>query len=356
MILLACWFYTPTTKFPGATALAPVLGSALIILAGSAGGSAVTRHLGAKPFVFIGLISYSLYLWHWPLIVFTKYVTGEELSPTAAVVLAAVSLLLAWLSYRFVERPFRRKEAFSRRAVFASSGVAGFVLGTVFVVALAAKGYPDRFPQHVVALDQARSPEVPFKSCDGKPLANPGDCRFGTGKPTTLLWGDSHMLAWAPAFEKALAADESTAILAVASACPPIFEPRWLPHDDRCVQRANETRSFLNARPEVSTVILSARWGMYYEKAGEHAASVSTALSETVRTLNESGRRVVILGPVPTYTANVPLLLALQEVSGRQLLHSTASWQRNSNRLFYSVAGELSGAQFHDPVAWMCDP
>lgn len=355
MILGACWFFTPETAFPGMAAALPVAGSTCIILAGTGGSSMVTWLLGTRPAVFIGLISYSLYLWHWPLIAFTRYWNGPELTPALTACVAAASVLLAWLSYRFIEQPFRRAGAFSRRSIFIGSGVAATILAIVGVAGLAASGYPTRFRPQVVALDQARDPTIPFRVCDGRPIGSE-HCSLGTGLPATLLWGDSHMLAWAPAFQGIQRTAGTTAVLAVASACPPIFEPRWLPGDHRCALRGRETRAFLDARPEVHTIVLSAYWSTYYQAAGDHPSIVSAALVDTIQRLRESGRRVLVLGPVPTHAGNVPLLLALQEVSGRILLNSDASAQFALNRHFYSAIATIPGVEVLDPIGRLCNP
>ena len=105
----AIFAYDKTTVFPGVTALPPVLGSVAILHAGAQ--TRVARMLGLSPFVGIGLISYSLYLWHWPVIVFAQYATDATLSGWGSVAAIAASVLLAVLSWRFVERPVPRSGA-----------------------------------------------------------------------------------------------------------------------------------------------------------------------------------------------------------------------------------------------------
>src|SRR5215471_15157188 len=128
--------YLPQTPFPGLAALAPCVGSALIIGAGESGRTLVGRALAWRPVVFIGLISYSLYLWHWPVIILNDL--GLSVNPSTALsgnplalwlqrssLLArfAISLLLAILSWRFIERPFRRSSSrrIERQPLFAFS-------------------------------------------------------------------------------------------------------------------------------------------------------------------------------------------------------------------------------------------
>jgi len=132
MILGAAWRYRSTTPFPGVAALAPCLGAALAIWGGETGSSAVGRVLSWRPLVFVGSISYSLYLWHWPVVVFQQIgglAPWTEGGGRRVVMLFAVSVLLGYLSWRFVEAPFRmgwlRGE---RRALFLSSGAGAAVV------------------------------------------------------------------------------------------------------------------------------------------------------------------------------------------------------------------------------------
>ena len=99
--------YTKSTTFPGAAAAVPVLGTAAIIFFNTSHLTASGRLLAAKPLVGIGLISYSLYLWHWPIFVFLRYVK-VDVTPPYFMGACLLSIFLAWLSYRFVEQPFRK--------------------------------------------------------------------------------------------------------------------------------------------------------------------------------------------------------------------------------------------------------
>ena len=124
--------YSVETPFPGATALVPCLGAAFIIAAGQAGDSLVGRMLSLPPVVFVGLISYSLYLWHWPVIFFQRS-DAEMLTTTSRLLIVLYSFVLAILSWQFVEKPFRRgfKSAPDRQVVV--RGLLG--LGAVAVAA-----------------------------------------------------------------------------------------------------------------------------------------------------------------------------------------------------------------------------
>ncbi len=127
-LILAIVVYDRQTPFPGLYALLPVLGTALVIHCATA-ATAVGRVLGLPLFVGIGLISYSVYLWHQPLYAFARIRSLGTPSDLLLASLAALSILLGWLSWRYVEKPFRHRTGFSRRAIFSMSGFA--ILGAV---------------------------------------------------------------------------------------------------------------------------------------------------------------------------------------------------------------------------------
>ena len=137
--------FTESTRFPGLNALFPVVGAVLLIH--SARGTSAGWLLSHRIPVFIGLISYSLYLWHWPIIVFSEYRLGHELSGLETVAAIAASLVVAALSWRYVERPFRVKGLVTRRRIFqgAATAMAGMV--ALALAGVASNGWAGRFPE-----------------------------------------------------------------------------------------------------------------------------------------------------------------------------------------------------------------
>lgn len=113
LITVSLLMFNNETRFPGVNAFIPCLGTVLVIYSGAAGGSLVHRFLSIKPFIFFGLISYSLYLWHWPIIVFWGIYNPNPISNMDSVIIIILSVLLSYLSWRFVENPFRQKTSSS---------------------------------------------------------------------------------------------------------------------------------------------------------------------------------------------------------------------------------------------------
>ncbi|MGH6971391.1 MAG: acyltransferase family protein, partial [Caulobacteraceae bacterium] len=125
LIAYAIFAYSPATPFPGLAALPPCLGAAMLIYVGASGGSLATRFLALPPMVAVGLISYSLYLVHWPIVSFLTYWQLRAPGPDEAPAILAVSLALAALSWRFVEQPFRQaRRRLTRRQLFPGAAFA----------------------------------------------------------------------------------------------------------------------------------------------------------------------------------------------------------------------------------------
>lgn len=148
MIVLPIFLYDATTPFPGLYALPPVLGTALVLLF-ARGGTRVARLLSVGPVVGIGLISYSVYLWHQPLLAFARLRSPGEPPLGLMLALAAASLLLGYLSWRFVEQPFRRGKLSllpRRGQIFAFSGAGMAAAIGLGAVGIAADGFSGRMP------------------------------------------------------------------------------------------------------------------------------------------------------------------------------------------------------------------
>lgn len=217
-ILYSVFFYTEATPFPSVYAFLPVGGSVLIVLFATR-DTIAGRILGTRPFVAIGLISYSAYLWHQPLFAFARIRLTEAPSFTLMMFLSAMALVLAAFSWKFVERPFRLKAVTSRRLIFSGS-----LVGIVVFVALGLAGnalnprfeqyWLARQPENVratyVVLARA-NPELSNWGADEFGNQNLSECRFNARNPTeevqarlfacaeehgpgVLILGDSHAM------------------------------------------------------------------------------------------------------------------------------------------------------------------
>ena len=315
MILVSLMEFTPRIAFPGYAALLPCLGAGLLIASDSYGQTVPGRLLSFKPLVYVGLISYSLYLWHWPLIVFAN--AGMPLAvgkPHWVVKLSILllSLLLAILSWRFVERPFRRARPGSiRRRVFTTAGWTAGVTGLSAVVLLVARGFPSRFSaeaQEVASYTERTETTTHQQSRLGSCFISSANTfkdfkvdpclTIDPHRENYLLLGDSHAADLYYGFSRTF--PDKNFMQATVAGCRPTLEPS--PGAVRECARLNQFifKTFLPAHP-VPHVILSARW----------APSDLDRLAGTIAYLKQLGITPVVIGPSIEYDAPLPRLLAL---------------------------------------------
>ncbi|MEQ1767761.1 MAG: acyltransferase family protein, partial [Methylotenera sp.] len=184
LLIVAIFLFNKQTPFPGFYALMPTIGTALIIFCASS-QTFVGRLLGHKYFVGIGLISYSAYLWHQPLYAFARYNSADEPSKWLFISLTVAAIVLAYFSWKYIERPFRDKRRYSRRQIFAfsASGIALFV--AFGLAGHITKGFQPSSDNKI---------ELPWLECDSPQMVN-GLCMFGnfSASETIVLVGDSHL-------------------------------------------------------------------------------------------------------------------------------------------------------------------
>lgn len=298
LLAVAVLGYSAEMDYPGWRALLPVLGAALILHSGQ--GTAVGALLSGRAMVGVGQLSYSLYLWHWPLIVFARDWGWIGGSAGQAGVLAA-SFAAAWLSWRFVERPTRDRQALPTRRLLRGAGLAAAGIVAVGIGYSQLGGWPSRLTPEQVAFDLARNDFSPSrKRChesDGTP--DPAEaCVLGQapGPTRVLLWGDSHGVELSQAV-----AEEGVETRAITySSCAPILGPEGEDEPD-CRAHNDEVLAHIRARPELEAVILVAR---YEDEA------VYEGMSRTADLLLDAGKAVYVIGPTPAPGGDVPSHLA----------------------------------------------
>ncbi|WP_380165942.1 acyltransferase family protein [Jannaschia sp. R86511] len=335
------------TPFPGSAALLPVLGTAAVIVGGAGGTLGVTGWLESRPAATLGLLSYSWYLWHWPVLFFAGVVLGDpELAAqgrdwglTWPLTLAAVllSLGLAALSYHLVEQPLR----FARPLVARSS--LSLTLGLVLVCTGLASGAALRaaVPQdqavvagatdgRVVTVSQAAGDAMDPGSCH-LPQSGPPDlsaeCVFGDpdGDLRVLLVGDSHAEHWLPAFDEAGAELGWRVELRSRSACAFNDVQSWLGSERREYVECDEWRDAVLAHAEEQggydlTVLVRSTGQVEAvmlddERVEGEAAGRAweAATLRSIRSLREVSEQVVVLGTTPGPLTSVPECLSAND-------------------------------------------
>lgn len=313
-IAYAALFFTHTTTFPGVNALFPVLGSAALIH--SAQRTVTGRLLETAPLVRVGLISYSLYLWHWPLIVFTEYIVGQKLSGIQSAAVILVSLIAAFLSWRFVERPFRSSTAFDRAAIFKWTGGSIAIAATFSLGLMATDGWPSRFLPQTLRLDAARGDISPARDIcmTGQIGGLRPECNLGAAvAPTAILWGDSHGAELAWALSENFAKRGASLMQRTRGSCPPILGYQTTALGAGCVDFNQNVFETIQANKDIKTVILIAFWaGGAYDDPED-----VIRLDQTIRNLRALKRKVIVIGAVPPHAFNVPRHLARRAQLGK---------------------------------------
>ncbi|WP_225644265.1 acyltransferase family protein [Bradyrhizobium australafricanum] len=300
--------------FSSATALLPCVGAALVIWPRDTGARSA-RCLGLlAPF---GLISYSLYLWHWPVwVLYRIYINNGEPRIREAIALALVSIALAALSFRYIERPFRRPHPDASKTVIAGLAAALMIFcGGMYVDS--ADGFPQRIPPEI---EELRSLEVmwewPCPAFKFVPQLNNTYCTFGqpwaTAKSKALLWGDSHAEHSAPLVQTAIP-DYGTLLFA---SCPATFNQHiyrnyaGLPnYREQCADQRQRAINLLHDDPSINLVILASAWA-YLPSITEQDGTLgnktgieldTAGLEDLILQASSPGRRFVIFGMMPQF-------------------------------------------------------
>jgi len=310
LIVASLGWITEDKGFPGIAALPSTVGAALVILAGSGGVRGLGHVLALRPMVLIGLISYSLYLWHWPVLAFYRYAYGT-VGALDGVVLFAVMVALSVLSYRLVEKPCRQLRWTFPRAMgqmFAGGSLAVLLLcaGVYLTQGYGVYAKNEEYRRALAALTPAppayRYPYV----CQQKELSkadlNRDSCIIvnSMSEPDVLLWGDSNAAHYVGVLG-VIARQAGFSFRNVAhSSCPPVLSgvEEIMPPDrlEACRKSLEHVYSVLN---RYSTIVLGGAWATYFRWSPDFGSHIE----HTVDTLLSQGKRVVILGQVPNFKA-----------------------------------------------------
>ncbi|MGX9946354.1 acyltransferase family protein [Bradyrhizobium sp. BTAi1] len=341
-LLVAFFLVSGNSPWPGVRTIVPVAATMALI---ATGGTFVHRMLAQPPLVFVGLISYPLYLWHYPLIAFMKLQVGGAAPAWMLLMMLGLSAVLAWLTYRFIELPIRFGAAPMSWRVWPLLA-AMTATGAVGILATSTRGLPVRYAPEIRGFLLSGS-ETWSHWRRGRCLlvlqpasAFGADCAGQGGRPLLLIWGDSYGAALYPGLLHFSVERGYDVAQYTASACPPLIgytldaRPFCKSINDDVVLRIGRLK------PDV--VILDATWG-YAE------AVLREDLPRTVAALRANGiARIVLMGPPPSWlggglSANV---LDYYRQTGqllpeRTLFRSNDEWTHGRDALFRELTREL---------------
>ena len=268
-------YITDTSPFPGVAALVPVLCTAAVIVANTNQTTIARKALSFPILVYVGLISYSLYLWHWPLLVFAKYqlIPPAILPAKEVIFLLMVIFIFSVATYHFVENPIRTKRfLIEREHLFLSAFFSMTLLFTAGLVLAKNNGNPDRVPLDARMLaaslgDLNPRTEECFTKSAMSATRDDTPCLLGVRDPSRIdfvLWGDSHANAVMPAFDEFGRRTNRTGIFFGAAACAPLLTDKPITNDPRCIDQLKEAREYIQAHPSAELFIVS-EWREAYK-------------------------------------------------------------------------------------------
>jgi len=295
-ITLSLFLINTKTLFPGWAAAVPVAGTVFLI---RSEGSFLNRVvLSSRAAVNIGVISYPLYLWHWPLLVFAELIKFKRLTDLERGLAIALTFFLAWLTYKFVERPIRfGRIQFAKPLAACMAVLAGVALIPAF-------GYgpslPDRIDRMITILNPGEGLRVgECMLLDGTKVDFSPNC-VDQKHPLIAIWGDSTASALVPGFRSLQASRNFGVAQFTVSSCPPLLI-RSSSMTEFCLEENRKIVDLIrDSRPDI--VVLHALWDVN-DKVENLRPTVEALRAQHIR-------HIVILGPVPVWIGGLPAAVA----------------------------------------------
>ncbi len=383
--------FSDQTLFPGLNALPPCLGAAMLIATGekkTIGGSL----LSLKPFVWVGLISYSLYLWHWPMLVLLRLNHGAP--PTYMQILATVtaSFCIAAFSYRFVERPFREDVLSGRWPFhfFPTAAVTAVLFASFGVAFNISNGLPQRVTSDVLEADAIiKGKNNGRRECELSKRTMPKTfCAFGVTDNKNydlVIWGDSHAGHYLPAVEKLAQYLGLSGLLLRSSGCPPllgVLRVDGYGKENHACAKHNENSIKLIQQLKPKYILLASRWSVYTENVQATSRNLTflinekerrlnaetsrrvfaVALEETLEALSQTGARIMLLDQIPEFPMRVAQCVARRRMSGEDELNCVSIPRRRMEEraqvvmnLFQYSERKRSNVFVFRPYDFLCD-
>ena len=325
-ILAAVFAFDDGLAYPGYYALLPCLGAAATMSAGEA--SVMGRFLSLRPNVLLGKLSYSVYLWHWPVFVYYDYYVGREIAPQKKLWLIPLVLAIAYLCWRFVELPARRRTGWPAGHVTIGAAAAA-VVACLAVIVVAQQGFPHRIPAEVRVLGNQK---VMTKLTCTEAVALEGTlsrerCVVGvpwaTAAKRAVIWGDSHARHLLSLLD--IPAREQNLSIVYWFGCPPFVDNQKIrrekaqapDYSQQCARSRLEFLDFINKSPNIDLVIIADVWAIYPQNLyfrGVFKPSdrdrvmrlIEDGLVQTLAQIQPQQLPVLIVGDVPRPSYHVP--------------------------------------------------
>lgn len=336
LIIYSIFAFDKQTPVPGLYTLIPTIGAALL-LAYATQSTITGRVLANRMLVGIGVISYSLYLWHQPLLAFARHRSGESLSNAMIAAILSATLILAYLTWRFVEVPFRDKRRINRKPLMLSAAVFTIFFISSGSAGILGKGFPDRVPESVRQSTADTERDARLRDDGGcnvhKNDFAPPRCIKGAQsvEPRFVLLGDSHAAVLAYELGRAFEQAGMSFVQKTKNSCP-FAIGLTMSSPNNCDKYQAAYLNEFGAKQAADTYIVASRWSYYawsgdaYMGGGESSSrrrfsagrvpldapveergnSIIQAYVESVQLLLQMGQRVILVYPIPAQRRDVP--------------------------------------------------
>jgi peptidoglycan/LPS O-acetylase OafA/YrhL len=345
LIGIAVTAFDAGTPFPSLWTLVPCIGAVLVIWAGGSGDNAASRLLSWTPLVFVGLISYSLYLWHWPIFVFAGLMTEDGITTVQSLALIALSFVVSTASWRLIEKPYRQTSPegeTSPKAYLVGGMGAMAAMAAVGIAMNVTAGLPGRLDADSFRFYNASNSVNPLQStCDALDAtprpAEPCTVPKPGSNLDILVWGDSHADSLFPAFQLLAERNGWTARQATKSGCPPVLgAERFTVGETKRYQNCgayNQAMLEVVKRERPKLVVLVGRWSQYTtgnerrrsflvdseSKEINKAASeqvLNRSLLRTVQSIESLGMQVLLVGQAPEFEGDPNMCFVRKQMAG----------------------------------------
>jgi peptidoglycan/LPS O-acetylase OafA/YrhL len=366
-IILSYIIFSNKDTCPTLYAPISLIGTSLIIHSGNSHKSHIYEALSFKPITFIGIISYSLYLWHWPIFVFYQKYKIEELSFPDLSIVSLLTIIVSYLSWKLIEVSFRNKTSDKKTYLYASITIFTLCL-FAFCIRINA-GFPQRFPKETLHyLDQTTRDNIYSDALRNREKPYNIDENFIYGSiqktPQYAIWGDSHADAIVMKVDDIFRKHDKSFKLIAMGGTPPILNYHKQDKKNKFSQAAYNS---IIEDKKIKEVIIFCRWSVYiYGKESnlgpaenysthnylsqdtssieEQEALFKDRLNKTVLSLIEKGKKVTLLGPVPSVGYKVPELCFYCKQRDLPITHffTEALYYDQRNSFVISVLKNLS--------------
>ncbi len=391
LIAYAIFYFNKYTVFPGISALIPVVGTALVILFATE-NTFVAKFISNKIFVKIGLISYSLYLWHQPIFVFFRILYDKHPNELEKIFLISLTLVVSYATWKYIEKPFRNGALFTKKVIVLSTALPSLFFLTLGSYVYATNGI-GKFYSSSALIDLYRTKIITDVRCHAndrrslKEIQLGEACKFGNKNltPEFAVLGDSHSSTLFKYLDESYS--ESGSFIGISNGnCPPLindFILRGASSKD-CAEINKASLDFISRQDSIKKVVMFSEWSNYTEgyridsklekpvyflaesrddkanNVGDNASIFKKSLLKTISFLKKSGKEVIIVKSTPEFKEKVMDAIARNIIykGGDELFTAPIISLRDYDKRNHKVEkifSQISGVEFLDSKNIFCN-